>query len=200
MNSYQQAVKALENCVKDAMENDVDNSLQMEIWRHYQGMKAIAMQLKEPSVNSEFQFNLNTDDYIPYDIGDSSSPINFGAAQAGEMGDVTNGALGGDAVQGSLDDGVGLGVRGADAVPIDHQVPGIIAVRQPGRGTVETGRQDALIAHQHRPDGCSPSWLGGGRAQESDRGCWPLCTHRESCCGPHAGSAGPQSEGAALRY
>lgn len=82
MNSYQQAVKALENCVKDAMENDVDNSLQMEIWRHYQGMKAIAMQLKEPSVNSEFQFNLNTDDYIPYDIGDSSSPINFGAAQA----------------------------------------------------------------------------------------------------------------------
>ncbi|WLW37284.1 hypothetical protein [Synechococcus phage S-RS29] len=41
MTSYQKAVKALEECVKDAMENDIDASTQSEIWRHYQGMKAI---------------------------------------------------------------------------------------------------------------------------------------------------------------
>ena len=39
MTSYQKAIKALEECVKDAMENDIDPGLQMEIWRHYQGMK-----------------------------------------------------------------------------------------------------------------------------------------------------------------
>ena len=42
---YQKAVKALEDCVKDAMENNVDPGLQSEIWRHYQGMKAIQRQL-----------------------------------------------------------------------------------------------------------------------------------------------------------
>ena len=36
MTSYQKAIKALEECVKDAMENDVDPGLQSEIWRHYQ--------------------------------------------------------------------------------------------------------------------------------------------------------------------
>ncbi|AET72780.1 hypothetical protein P29A0810_179 [Synechococcus phage S-CAM8] len=45
MTSYQKAIKALEECVKDAMENDVDPGLQMEIWRHYQGVKAIERQL-----------------------------------------------------------------------------------------------------------------------------------------------------------
>lgn len=45
MNSYQTAIKALEGCVKDAMENDIDPGLQMEIWRHYQGMKSIQRQL-----------------------------------------------------------------------------------------------------------------------------------------------------------
>ena len=48
MTSYQKAIKALEECVKDAMENDVDPGLQSEIWRHYQGMKAIQRQLPEP--------------------------------------------------------------------------------------------------------------------------------------------------------
>jgi hypothetical protein len=45
MNSYQKSIKALEECVKDAMENDIDPGLQMEIWRHYQGMKSILRQL-----------------------------------------------------------------------------------------------------------------------------------------------------------
>ena len=30
MNPYQTAIKALENCVKDAMENNVDPGLQMK--------------------------------------------------------------------------------------------------------------------------------------------------------------------------
>ena len=47
MTSYQKAIKALEECVKDAMENNVDAALQCEIWRHYQGMKAIDRQLPE---------------------------------------------------------------------------------------------------------------------------------------------------------
>ncbi len=46
MTSYQKAIKALEECVKDAMENDVDAGLQMELWRHYQGMQNIANQLE----------------------------------------------------------------------------------------------------------------------------------------------------------
>lgn len=41
MTSYQKAIKALEECVKDAMENDINANTQGEIWRHYQGMKAI---------------------------------------------------------------------------------------------------------------------------------------------------------------
>ena len=45
MNPYLQAVKALENCVKDAMENNIDASTQSEIWRHYQGMKALTNKL-----------------------------------------------------------------------------------------------------------------------------------------------------------
>ena len=47
MTSYQKAIKALEECVKDAMENNFDAALQCEIWRHYQGMKAIQRQLPE---------------------------------------------------------------------------------------------------------------------------------------------------------
>ena len=56
MTSYQKAIKALEECVKDAMENDIDPGLQMEIWRHYQGMKAIDRQLPK---ESRFSFKLD---------------------------------------------------------------------------------------------------------------------------------------------
>ena len=53
MNTYQKAIKALEDCIKDAMENDLDAALQCEIWRHYQGMKGIERQLpKEKSFHS----------------------------------------------------------------------------------------------------------------------------------------------------
>ncbi len=61
MTSYQKAIKALEECVKDAMENDVDPGLQMEIWRHYQGMKAIERQLPK---ESRFSFSLDGADRV----------------------------------------------------------------------------------------------------------------------------------------
>ena len=61
MTSYQKAIKALEECVKDAMENDVDPGLQMEIWRHDQGMKAIERQLPK---ESRFSFSLDGADRV----------------------------------------------------------------------------------------------------------------------------------------
>ena len=61
MTSYQKAIKALEECVKDAMENDVDPGLQMEIWRHYQGMKAIERQLPK---ESRFSFSFDGADRV----------------------------------------------------------------------------------------------------------------------------------------
>ena len=61
MTSYQKAIKALEECVKDAMENGVDPGLQMEIWRHYQGMKAIERQLPK---ESRFSFSLDGADRV----------------------------------------------------------------------------------------------------------------------------------------
>jgi len=62
MTSYQKAIKALEECVKDAMENNVDPGLQSEIWRHYQGMKAIDRQL--PKEESKFSFSLDGADRV----------------------------------------------------------------------------------------------------------------------------------------
>jgi hypothetical protein len=61
MTSYQKAIKALEECVKDAMENDVDPGLQSEIWRHYQGMKAIDRQLPDAP---KLSFNLDSVDRV----------------------------------------------------------------------------------------------------------------------------------------
>ena len=61
MTSYQKAIKALEECVKDAMENDIDPGLQMEIWRHYQGMKAIDRQLPD---EPKFSFKLDSIDRV----------------------------------------------------------------------------------------------------------------------------------------
>ena len=57
MNPYLTAIQALENCVKDAMENNVDASTQSEIWRHYQGIKAIAKQVDQDTIS----FNIDTD-------------------------------------------------------------------------------------------------------------------------------------------
>ena len=61
MNTYQKAIKALEDCIKDAMENDLDAALQCEIWRHYQGMKGIERQLPK---EKKFSFKLDSIDDI----------------------------------------------------------------------------------------------------------------------------------------
>ena len=84
MNPYLTAIQALEDCVKDAIENNVDASTQSEIWRHYQGIKAIAKQLDQDTIRIDtdslcngtvtfpayagdgigIDLNLNTSDYI----------------------------------------------------------------------------------------------------------------------------------------
>ena len=88
MTSYQKAIKALEECVKDAMENDIDPGLQMEIWRHYQGMKAIDRQLPD---EPKFSFKLDSVDRVmEYD-----SDYNILAAQP--VGNISI-ATGGDDV------------------------------------------------------------------------------------------------------
>ena len=69
----------------------------------------------------------------------------LGAVDAWEVCDVAGAALGGDAVQGGLDDSVGLGMDGADAVAVNQQVPDLVAVGLPGGGPVEPGGQDAFI-------------------------------------------------------
>ena len=80
MTSYQKAIKALEECVKDAMENNIDPGLQSEIWRHYQGMKAIDRQLPE---DSKFSFSLEAADRVM----DYDPDYNIAAAQPVDLGD-----------------------------------------------------------------------------------------------------------------
>jgi hypothetical protein len=89
MNSYQKAIKALEECVKDAMENDVDPGLQMEIWRHYQGVKAIQRQL--PKENN-LSFKLDGIDRV-MEMYDTNYPN-----QAAQPVDVGLGGFGQDVI------------------------------------------------------------------------------------------------------
>ena len=90
MNSYQKAIKALEECVKDAMENDIDPGLQMEIWRHYQGIKSIQRQLPE---ESRLSFSLDgidrvMENYDPdYNI-QAAQPVDIGLGGFGQGDDV----------------------------------------------------------------------------------------------------------------
>ena len=82
MNPYLTAIQALENCVKDAMENNVDASTQSEIWRHYQGIKAIAKQLDQDKIS----LDINTDTItgvnfaVNYDASDACPPVTFPSA------------------------------------------------------------------------------------------------------------------------
>ena len=82
MNPYLTAIQALENCVKDAMENNIDASTQSEIWRHYQGIKSIAKQLDQDKIS----LDINTDTItgvnlaVNYDVSDACPPITFPSA------------------------------------------------------------------------------------------------------------------------
>ena len=73
MTVYQQAVQALKECVKNAMDTNVDASTQSELWRHYQGIKAIEKQLGR----SSFSFKLDAVD----DVMDYNPDYNVQAAQ-----------------------------------------------------------------------------------------------------------------------
>ena len=81
MNPYLTAIQALENCVKDAMENNIDASTQSEIWRHYQGIKSIAKQLDQDKIS----LDINTDTItgvnfaVNFDASDAT-PITFPSA------------------------------------------------------------------------------------------------------------------------
>ena len=88
MTSYQKAIKALEECVKDAMENDLDASTQGEIWRHYQGMKAIEKQVGR----SSFSFKLDSADRVM----DYDPDYNILAAQP--VGDISFATGGNDVI------------------------------------------------------------------------------------------------------
>ena len=81
MTSYQKAIKALEECVKDAMENNFDAALQCEIWRHYQGMKAIDRQLPK---QKEYKFSI-ADDTISISSSYYDPDYNVQAAQPVEL-------------------------------------------------------------------------------------------------------------------
>ena len=82
MNPYLTAIQALENCVKDAMENNIDASTQSEIWRHYQGIKSIAKQLDQDKIS----LDINTDTITGvnfaanYDVSDACPPVTFPSA------------------------------------------------------------------------------------------------------------------------
>ena len=79
MNPYLTAIQALENCVKDAMENNVDASTQSEIWKHYQGIKAISKQLDQDTISLNIDTdNLTGANFTINDLAyDAAQPIDF---------------------------------------------------------------------------------------------------------------------------
>ena len=81
MNPYLTAIQALENCVKDAMENNVDASTQSEIWRHYQGIKSIAKQLDQDTISFIDTDNLTGVNFAVNDLAyDAGQPVTFSNA------------------------------------------------------------------------------------------------------------------------
>ncbi|WDS60976.1 hypothetical protein SBM1_00104 [Synechococcus phage S-BM1] len=78
MTVYQKAVEALKECVKNAMENDLDANTQGEIWRHYQGMKAIEKKVGRSSLSFKLDSVDNVMDYDPdYNI-QAAGPVDLG--------------------------------------------------------------------------------------------------------------------------
>ena len=68
------------------------------------------------------------------------------------MGHIAHAAVGADAVQRGLDDGVLLGVERAHAVVVDEQMAHIVAVGQAGGRAVVAGGEDAAAADDYRAD------------------------------------------------
>lgn len=96
MNSYQTAVEALKECVTAAMNSNVDASTQGEIWRHYQGMKAIEKMVSRTT--REYKFSTDGDSisissssslYDQYDINNvAAGAVDVGLGGLGQGTDV----------------------------------------------------------------------------------------------------------------
>ena len=77
MTVYQKALEALKECVKDAIDSNVDASTQGEIWRHYQGMKAIEKQIGRSSMSFKLDGIDRVMDYDPdYNIA-AGQPVDL---------------------------------------------------------------------------------------------------------------------------
>jgi len=85
MNPYLTAIQALENCVKDAMENNIDANTQSEIWRHYQGIKAIAKQLDQDTINFNIDTNLGVNFTVNDLAYDAGQPVTFPSSYADDI-------------------------------------------------------------------------------------------------------------------
>tara|TARA_R100000030_G_scaffold96685_1_gene85067 strand:- start:1651 stop:1956 length:306 start_codon:yes stop_codon:yes gene_type:complete len=55
--TFQKAVDALKEAVKVSLDTDVKPELQSEIWRHYQGMKNIAGQIKSNHKHTSYDLD-----------------------------------------------------------------------------------------------------------------------------------------------
>src|SRR5262245_46511058 len=80
---------------------------------------------------------------VELEVADAAQPSvrdHLETGPAGRGGHVNRAAIDHYPVLGSLDDGVGLGVDGGDAVVVLHHVPYIGAVGHPADGAVVAGR------------------------------------------------------------
>src|SRR5690606_10192579 len=74
------------------------------------------------------------------------------ATPAGRRGDVDRAAVDAVSVAGGLHDGVRLGVDGAHAVALLHEVSLVVAMTEPPDRAVVAGGEDRLVAHDDRAD------------------------------------------------
>ena len=89
-----------------------------------------------------------------YDPGNAGVDQCLRALEAGQVSDITGRTFCRDSMQRRLDNGIRLGMDGADAMPIHKQVPGLVTVGLSRRRAIESCGQDALIEHQHATDEC----------------------------------------------
>jgi hypothetical protein len=82
-----------------------------------------------------------------YDARETCVRHEFEAAETWRSGNVDRAGLYAHTSASGLSDSVGFGVNGADTMPVLHQVPNLVAVRQPANAPVVSGSQDDSITH-----------------------------------------------------
>src|SRR6185436_6779564 len=80
------------------------------------------------------------------DLADAGVGDELEAVPARRGGGVELRAIDADAVFGGLQDGVGLGVDGRDAMAVFHHAAAVLAVRQSSYGAVVAGGEDRAVA------------------------------------------------------